>query len=210
MEIHDKDGKRINPATEDTLKSIESKVAAGATNQSINDLLAAIEAITGIVSTEATLIAIGILLGAISDQQKDASQKAQVVTAGGVNVDFATASKQDEQTTALETIDAVLDAIAGKQSDATQKTQIVNPDGAVVRMQVPNFGIIADLASADFSLPDNVPFLLKNDNPTDVILEVMPAGGNSYVETNFGQGWNPELIKAIKTNVDGGSLLWGY
>lgn len=157
MQLHDLLKRRINPATEDTLKSIESKVAAGATSGNITSLEAIISDLLAVAATELTL--------------------ELVITALG---------------------------------NGTQKAQIVNPDGVVVRMQVPNFGIIANLASADFYLPDNIPFLLKNDNPTDVILEVIPAGGDSYVETNFGQGWNPELIKAIKLNVDGGSLLWGF
>jgi len=136
MEIHDKDGKRINPATEETFSQISEKIADAAT-------------------------------------------------------------------------EATLQMLRDSQTSGAQKSQIVNPDGEIVRLQVSNFGIL-DISESDFSFENNRPFLLKNDNNASVTLEVMPAGGDEYIETVFGIGWNPEVIISVKAKALGGSLLWGY
>lgn len=69
---------------------------------------------------------------------------------------------------------------------------------------------IANLASQDFSLPDDEPFIIKNDNDDVVILEVKYIDGDdTWVSTKFQVGWNPDIVKAIKTTATGGALLWG-
>lgn len=90
------------------------------------------------------------------------------------------------------------------------KTQLVDTEGRSVRLQLPNFGHVVGLGEADFTMEDSLPFLIKNDNEESVTLEVIPAGGEDYVETIFAVGWNPEIVKAIKTTQSGGSLLWGW
>ena len=136
MEIHDKDGKRINPATQETFSQIADRLAAAATEQTLQWL-------------------------------------------------------------------------RESQTNGSQLSQIINPDGNVVRLQVSNFGIL-DISESDFSFENDRPFLLKNDNNASIALEVMPAGGDQYVETVFGVGWNPEVIISVKAKALGGSLLWGY
>jgi hypothetical protein len=79
MLLHDKKLEKINPATEDTLKSIEEKI--------------------------------GSVGGGSGPEITDGSQKTQVVTSAGANVDFATSAKQ---------------------TDGSQKTKVVDADGNVL------------------------------------------------------------------------------
>jgi len=94
-------------------------------------------------------------------------------------------------------------------TSGAQKTQVVAGSNTV-SLQVPNFGAVTDLETDNFSLPDDAPFVIKNDNDEPVTLEVIPAGGSAFVETVMAVGWNPEIVKEIKTTAGGGSLLWGY
>lgn len=84
------------------------------------------------------------------------------------------------------------------------------PQHAEVSLQVSKFAVVTNLASANFTLTNNQPFLIKNDNTEAVTLEVIPYNGTAYVATVFQVGWNPEIVKAIKKTSGGGTLLWGY
>lgn len=125
----------------------------------------------------------------VLDAIADGTQKAQMVDAEGNNIPLATSTKQ---------------------SDGSQKGQLVDEQGRNIRLQVATFGVVSGLGEDDFSLDNDHPFLVKNDNEEPTTLEVMPAGGDSYVETTFAVGWNPELVIAIKTNESAGNLVWGY
>jgi len=81
---------------------------------------------------------------------------------------------------------------------------------AEVNLQVSYFGSISNLASQNFSLTNYKPFLIKNDGDDNVTLEVKPYKGSAWVETVFAPGWNPEIVKEIKSTANGGTLLWGY
>lgn len=77
-------------------------------------------------------------------------------------------------------------------------------------MQVSKFGSVTNLASANFELSDNQPFLVKNENDDAVTLEVLPLFGTTWVNVKFYAGWNPEIVLKIKKSSGGGTLLWGY
>jgi len=87
--------------------------------------------------------------------------------------------------------------------------------GEMVSPQIAKMGAITGLTTTNFKLPDGVVFQLKNDSYEVVTLDVKLAGmddNDGFVTTNFGLGWNPEIIREIKsdaslTNV---SLKWGY
>jgi len=74
--------------------------------------------------------------------------------------------------------------------------------------------VVTDLATANFkvdSASGPVIFLIKNDGPDTVSLEVKIAKGANFIETNFAPGWNPELVREIKLNATAGlNLKWGY
>ena len=76
--------------------------------------------------------------------------------------------------------------------------------------QVSLFGKVTNLASKNFKLSQNAPFLIKNDNADEVILEVMPRHGTAFVSTKFAPGWNPEIVTEIKKASAKGDLLWGF
>lgn len=62
----------------------------------------------------------------------------------------------------------------------------------------------ADATSANFDWKDGegqqMPFLVKNDGPDEIELEVRMWDGDSFVRTVFACGWNPELIREIKAD----------
>ena len=67
-----------------------------------------------------------------------------------------------------------------------------------------------DLSAANFQMDRG--FLIKNDGDEQVTLEVtllsMPE--DSFVETKFDPGWNPELVRVIKQNNASLNLKYGY
>ena len=79
--------------------------------------------------------------------------------------------------------------------------------------QISKMGVISNLATTDFTLPTGG-FLIKNDGLTYVTLDIIPAMGDTdtVVTTLIAPGWNPELVKIIKSNVSLASvnLKWGY
>lgn len=84
--------------------------------------------------------------------------------------------------------------------------------GAATSAQISKMGVIADLDTGNFNLP-GVPFNIKNDGDDPVTLEVnlwdMQPG--TYIETVFGLGWNPEIVREIKQNnvLTAPNLKWG-
>lgn len=85
--------------------------------------------------------------------------------------------------------------------------------GEVVSAQISKMGAVTGLDTDNFSIP-TIPFNLKNDGDDVVELEVnlwdMEIG--EFVKTVFDVGWNPEIIREIKTNADAAdmNLKWGY
>ena len=61
-------------------------------------------------------------------------------------------------------------------------------------------------------LPKKIPLCVKNDGEAAVVLEVnlwgMPEG--EFIATRFEMGWNPEIVREIKTTSQKTALLWGY
>jgi hypothetical protein len=117
MIVHNQQRGIINPATEETLKAIEAKVTAGATDESINDVVVKLEEIKDVVATEEKLTEVGLLVEAISDQQTNGTQKTQVVNDGGAAVDLSTAAKQTDGTQKTQTVDG-----AGINSESIIRT----------------------------------------------------------------------------------------
>jgi len=76
-----------------------------------------------------------------------------------------------------------------------------------ITMQVGNAEEVPSLALADYAPTTDVPFLLKNDGTDNVTLEVKYANGTGWISTVFQPGWNPDQIKAIKTNATAGLTL---
>lgn len=90
-------------------------------------------------------------------------------------------------------------------------SQLVNKSGEVNSLQVGTLGIIANIATTDFALAADAPFLLKNDGLLQVELQVRLINSSAWISTRFETGWNPELLKAVKANaMDGLNLKYGY
>jgi len=88
----------------------------------------------------------------------------------------------------------------------------ITRSGDMVSPQIGKMGIISDLNNANFSI-EGIPFNLKNDGETSVILSVrlwsMPV--DEFVATRFEPGWNPEIIREIQqTSLSNLNLKWGY
>jgi len=62
------------------------------------------------------------------------------------------------------------------------------------------------------SFRKDTPFCVKNDGEAAVVLEVnlwgMPEG--EFIATRFETGWNPEIVREIKSTSQKTALLWGY
>ena len=85
--------------------------------------------------------------------------------------------------------------------------------GCQVSEQIGKMGAINTLQNGKFSLPDGQIFNIKNDGDEAVQLEVQLAGmdDNEFITTTFEVGWNPEIVKAIKSeSVENLDLKWGY
>lgn len=85
--------------------------------------------------------------------------------------------------------------------------------GEMVSAQIGKMGVINDLQTGNFSLPDGQYFNIKNDGTQAVSLQVQLAGmaDGEFVETKFEIGWNPEIIKVVKqTSLSSINLKWGY
>lgn len=74
-------------------------------------------------------------------------------------------------------------------------------------MQIGNAEAVTNLATQDFVPTTGTPFLIKNDGDSAVTLEVKYANGTDWVSTVFQVGWNPDMVKAIKTNATAGITL---
>lgn len=74
------------------------------------------------------------------------------------------------------------------------------------------FGVVTNLATADFALTGNQQFNIKNDGTEAVTLEVIPAdvATETFVSTKFAVGWNEEIVRKIKLNAASLTLLYGY
>jgi hypothetical protein len=75
-----------------------------------------------------------------------------------------------------------------------------------VLMQPGNAEAVPSLASADYE-PTNFPFVISNEGSDTVTLEVKYANGTAWVTKKFTPGWNPDQLKAIKTNATAGISL---
>ncbi len=86
--------------------------------------------------------------------------------------------------------------------------------GEMVSPQIAVMGTITDLATSNFSLSDGNSFQIKNDSYDVITLNVRLSGmaDGEFVATNFGLGWNPEIVREIKSdaNLSNYSLKWGY
>lgn len=90
-------------------------------------------------------------------------------------------------------------------------SKLLTASGATTTLQIATLGIVNNLGVADFSLPGNALFMLKNDGPAQVELEVKLANNDAWIATKFDPGWNPEILKAIKTNASADiNLKYGY
>lgn len=84
--------------------------------------------------------------------------------------------------------------------------------GAAVSAQISKMGVIYDIDTKNFEV-SGTPFNIKNDGDDPVTLEVnlwdMEPG--TYIETVFGTGWNPEIVREVKQNdtLTAPNLKWG-
>jgi hypothetical protein len=90
-------------------------------------------------------------------------------------------------------------------------TKLLTAAGAATTLQIATMGTIANLAVADFALAGSALFMLKNDGPAQVELQVKLANSADWITTKFDPGWNPEILKAVKTNASADiNLKYGY
>lgn len=86
---------------------------------------------------------------------------------------------------------------------------MVNRNGDLVSAQVSVAGPVK-FDGGGFRL--DTPFCVKNDGEAAVFLEVnlwgMPEG--EFITTRFETGWNPEIIREIKSTSQKTALIWGY
>lgn len=79
-----------------------------------------------------------------------------------------------------------------------------NLNGNGMSLQISKLQAVESLNTTDFDWRDDdnqqVPFLIKNDGDDDIMLEVMLWDDTQYVETLFTAGWNPELVRSIKSD----------
>ena len=82
--------------------------------------------------------------------------------------------------------------------------------GQKTSSQITKMGAVINLSTADFELTGNdKTFLVKNDATDPVTLAIVPALSDTVVTTVFQPGWNPELIRKIKTTATTLNLKWG-
>lgn len=85
-------------------------------------------------------------------------------------------------------------------------------EGAVASLQISKMGSI-DLSKGDFSI-EGKGFQIKNDSTTTVELELKLLGmeaSDEWVKTVIGVGWNPEIVKSVKSSsLSNLNLKWGY
>ena len=83
--------------------------------------------------------------------------------------------------------------------------------GEVISPQIGNIGVI-NLNNGNFKKED-IPFNIKNDGATAVLLEVNLWGmePGEFVSTQIDTGWNPEIVREIRqSSLSGLDLKWGY
>ena len=82
-------------------------------------------------------------------------------------------------------------------------TNMETRSGEMVSAQVARFGDIdiSALQNDNFKLADGNAFLIKNEGSDKVTLEVIPAASKEdvFVACVFDVGWNPELVREIKS-----------
>ncbi len=85
-----------------------------------------------------------------------------------------------------------------------------NRNGDMVSAQVSVIGRVEFTDNKNFK--KDTPFCVKNDGESAVVLEVNLWGmpDNEFVATRFDTGWNPEIVREIKSTSQTTSLLWGY
>ncbi|MDR2009965.1 MAG: hypothetical protein LBQ22_05740 [Bacteroidales bacterium] len=83
--------------------------------------------------------------------------------------------------------------------------------GEVVSPQIGNIGVIDNLINGNFKI-EEIPFNIKNDGETAVVLEVNLWGmePGEFVSTRFETGWNPEIVREIRQTSINATLIWGY
>lgn len=83
-----------------------------------------------------------------------------------------------------------------------------NRQGDTVSAQISEMGAITFQDGQPFDL--GRPFNVKNDGEAAVFLEVNLWGmePEQYVTTRFDVGWNPEIVRSIKTT-SAPRLFWG-
>lgn len=85
--------------------------------------------------------------------------------------------------------------------------------GEVISAQIGKMGAIDGLEEGDFSLAGGQCFNIKNDGLKPIQLSVQLAGmsDGDFIETQFDCGWNPEIVKRVKsTSLSDVNLKWGY
>ena len=121
------------------------------------------------------------------------------------------ASFLDATGTPYASFDAFQAASSGFFATPGSSAQLVNKSGEVNSLQIGTLGVISNIATTDFSLAADAPFLLKNDGLLQVELQVKLINSSAWITTRFETGWNPELLKAVKANaMDGLTLKYGY
>lgn len=85
-----------------------------------------------------------------------------------------------------------------------------NRNGDLTSPQISVMGTITFTDNENFK--KDTPFCIKNDGEAAVVLEVnlwgMPEG--EFIATRFETGWNPEIVREVKTTSQTNALLWGY
>lgn len=81
----------------------------------------------------------------------------------------------------------------------------------------PNIGVmgVLDILTKDFTLPDNIGFLIKNEAPCPISLRVRLAcmsDEEDPIDTIFYPGWSSEIVKFVECNknITSNLLKYGY
>lgn len=83
---------------------------------------------------------------------------------------------------------------------------IINKSDQVNSLQI---GVMGEINNVPFSMRTG--FLIKNDSDEPIELEVNLLGMDPavYITTSFSPGWNPELIREVKSG-DVSNIKYGY
>lgn len=95
-------------------------------------------------------------------------------------------------------------ASAGSGREAVQQARRFRPDVAVLDIRMPGGSGVEACRTITTELPDTSVIMLTSHADSEALFDAIDAGASGYVLKRIGSG---ELVSAIRTVADGGSLL---